>query len=233
MNRIGKPSREKSFRSIHDLYHDRYVSGGRRLDDARQLDVGARLMLERSTILPRLSRAKVLLDLLDLCWQGGKHQEASERQRVFDVFGLLTECYQPVVDDLLVISAFEIHAKAVLLKLGYVIHQIRKPKALRSLQNESPVHVRTVRASTKRGEDVLFHRNSVGIEVLLQDEYLKHYPLPVGAAAAIMEARTRRNTIHFAEPYVWALDRNLVELVEHLGSAIPRVPIRRRARRRA
>src|ERR1700686_4928748 len=107
MNKVLKPSEEKVFRSVHDLYHDRYVSGGRRLHDARQLDVSARLMLERSKILPNLSRAKLLLDLLGFCWKGGQVLDDSEHQRVFDVFGLLMECYEHIVDDLLVISAFE------------------------------------------------------------------------------------------------------------------------------
>jgi hypothetical protein len=232
MNVAYKPSGEKSFRSIHDLYHDRYLSGGRRLHDARQLDLGARVMLERSTILPSLSRAKVLLDLLDLCRKGGQVHGDAERQRVFDVFGLLMDCYQLIVDDLLVIFAFEIHAKAVLLKAGYVIHQIRKPKALRSLQSESPIHIRTVQASSKRGEEVGFQPHSLGIDLLLREKYLQHYPLPSGGAAAIAEVRKRRNTIHFVEPYVWAVDRSLIQLVEHLESAISPIRVQRRSTKR-
>jgi hypothetical protein len=228
----GRKSVQKSFRSIHDLYHDRYVSGGRRLNDARQLDVNARMMLERSKILPNLARANLLLDLLDFCRKGGHVLDDAEHQRVFDVFSLLMECYQYIVDDLLVVSAFEIHAKAVLLKSGYVIHQIREPKKLRKIQSKAPIHVRTVQASSKRGEEVRFQSYSLGIGVLLQEKYLQHYPLPSGTDAAIAQAKTRRDTIHFAEHYPWAVDRNLLKLVEHLGSAIPPIRIRRRPTKR-
>ena len=82
----------------------------------------------------------------------------------------------------------------------------------------------------KRGDDVLFARTTLGIATLLENPYIKHYPLSQNALAAIVEVRRRRNLIHFAEPYSWAVDRNLLELVGHLNHVIPPKQVRRAAR---
>jgi len=109
----------KSDRSIHDLFHDHYSGNGSAASWVEYINRGARVMLDRTTIVPNLQRAKVLLDLLDVFWTGEHLNNELERQRVFDVFSLLTDCFEPIADDVLIISALEIHAKAELLRKGY------------------------------------------------------------------------------------------------------------------
>jgi len=76
-------------------------------------------------------------------------------------------------------------------------------------------------------------KTALGITTLLRESYIKHYPVTSGALMAFNEVRRRRNFVHFAEPYVWGVDRNLLDLVDHLNRAIPLVATHRRSRRRA
>ena len=218
------------YASIHHLFHDHYAGGVKVSAWAQQLHQGARLMLERTAIVSNLQRAYLLLDVMESL-QHSPQVGVSQESRVFGVFALLTDCYSYIADDLLVAAAFEIHAKAKLLKAGYVIHNIREPVHLRKLQKKQPIHVRTVRARMKQGDNVLFDRITLGIATLLEARYLSHYPLTPGALGALGEVRRRRNLVHFAEPHSWAVDRNLLELVEHLNRDIP--PFRKRQRRRS
>jgi hypothetical protein len=215
-------------RSIHDLFHDHYSGTGSAASWIEYIDRGARVMLDRTTIVPNLQRAKILLDVLDVLQTGDHHDNELELQRVFDVFSLLTDCFEPIADDVLIISALEIHAKAELLRKGYVIHEIRQPSRLRKQQKEKPVHVRTVRAAIRKGEQVVFNQGTLGIGLLLIDKYLKHYPVPPTAVAALAEVRRRRNFVHFPDPYGYGVDRGLLQLVQHLHTVIPPIKIRRR-----
>jgi hypothetical protein len=221
---------KKSDRSIHDLFNDHYSGSASATSWIEYIDRGARVMLERTTIVPNLQRAKVLLDVLDVFWTGDHLNNELERQRVFDVFSLLTDCFEPIADDVLIISALEIHAKAELLRKGYVIHEIRHPSRLRKQQNNTPVHVRTVRAALRKGEQVVFNQGTIGISLLLLDKYLKHYPVPPAAVTALAEVRRRRNFVHFPDPYTYGVDRSLLELVQHLHNVIPPIKIRTRRR---
>lgn len=219
------------YANIHHLYHDRYRSGGSITAWVDQLHQNARLMLQRTSILPSLSRAHLLLDVLGRLTAAGDFGDDSE-QRFFGIFALLTDCYEVIADDLLILSALEIHAKVMLLKAGYVIHDIRKPATLRKRQKDRPIHVRTVRALAKKGDDVVFAQTTLAIGTLLEQKYIKHYPLSPSAATALAEVRRRRNLVHFAEPYSWTVDRNLLELVDHLNGVIPQIRIRTRRRPR-
>ena len=219
------------YANIHDFYHDHYINGGGVAAWANQLHQNARIMLQRTAILPSLARANLLLDVLDR-FTPAERSDESVQARFFGVYRLLTECYEVIADDLLILSALEIHAKATLLKAGYVIHDIRKPRALNQQQKDRPVHVRTVRAFVNKGGHVEFARTTLGIGVCLQPKYIRHYPLPAGAATALAEVRRRRNFVHFAEPYFWTVDRDLLELVGHLDETIPVIRIRARSRPR-
>jgi hypothetical protein len=176
-------------------------------------------MLERTTILPNLWRAKVLLDVLDA-------QRSSANS--IDLFVLLTDCYDAIVDDLLILAVVEIHAKAQLLRGGYAIHEISAPAALRKQQKTSPVHVRALRAASRRGQNVTFRANTVGISVLFEKEYRRRYGLPDALLGAVAGVRQRRNFVHLTEPFGWSLDRELLDLVEHLNAVVPRQKLRAR-----
>lgn len=223
---------KKSNRSIHDLFHDHYSGSGSAASWIEYIDRGARVMLDRTAIVRNLQRAKLLVDVLDVFWTGDHIDNELERQRVFDLSSLLTDCFEPIADDVLIISALEIHAKAELLRKGYVIHEIRRPSRLRKQQKDRPVHVRTVRAAIRKGEQVVFNQFTIGISILLLDKYFKHYPVPPTAVAALSEVYRRRNFVHFPDPYTYGVDRSLLELVQHLHAVIPPVKTRRRLRPR-
>jgi len=86
----------KSDRNIHDLFHDHYCGSASAASWIEYIDRGARVILDRTTIVPNLPRAKILLDVLDVFWTGDHLDNELERQRVFDVFSLLTDCFEPM-----------------------------------------------------------------------------------------------------------------------------------------
>jgi hypothetical protein len=173
-------------------------------------------MLDRTTILSNLWRAKVLLGVAD-----SLRPKPGGRDYSMELFVLLSDCYEPILDDLLLLSVVEIHAKAQLLRGGYAIHEISAPSTLRKRQKISPVHVRTLRAASRRGEDVTFREHTLGISVLLEKQYRDRYGLPDKVTGAVTGVRRRRNLVHFAEGYGWSLNHELLEFVEHLHAVVP------------
>ena len=213
-------------RNIHALHHDRYANGGVIKHEAEFLDRGARVMLSKTKIVPNLARASMLLDVFEHLPPA---EDAASQERMFNVFHLLSDCYEPVADDVLILAAFEIHAKAQLLRRGYAIHEIHTPSDLKRTQRRSPVHVRSIRALGRRGTPPVFTDKTIGISSLMAPNYFRIYRLPsVAAETALEEVRRRRNFVHFGEPYTWALDRALLNLVSHLERVIPQIVVRRR-----
>ncbi|MGH7926480.1 MAG: hypothetical protein ACREQV_01635 [Candidatus Binatia bacterium] len=185
------------------------------------LDQAARSMLERTRIINNVERARLLLDALDRLPTPVEARESSEGELWFELFRLLCDNYAPIVDDLLLISAFEMAAKASLLRAGYVIHEIETPKDLRACQRKRPVHRRTVRASITRGTDVQFSDRTIGMPALMEPKYFVRHRLPRGAASALREVQGRRNLVHFQMLLMWGVDRDLISLVEHLDRSLP------------
>ncbi len=212
----------KTYASLHALLHDFYVTGGHSFSPyARVIDCSARRLLQRARIFDNLSRARTLRKLLDRALASGQHDDETVMDR-FELHHILIDCYDVMVDDLLLLSAFENHAKAVLLGSGYVVHEITKPAALRGKHREQPVHVRAVRSILRKGTDVTFSEKTVGLETLLKPAYSKKYPISKQVAAGLGEIRGRRNQIHFNTGYAWSVTSEVLATVAHLDSAIPR-----------
>lgn len=212
----------KTYPSIHGLLHDFYITSGRTFSPyARAINWSARNLLKRTRILDNLSRARTLRKLLDRAFASGQNDDEAVMDR-FELHDMLIDCYDVMVDDLLLLSAFENHAKAALLGSGYVVHEIAKPSVLRKRQREHPVHVRAVRAALTKGTDVTFSEKTIGLQDLLKPAYLKRFPMPKQVATGIDEIRGRRNQIHFNTGYAWTVTTEVLATVAHLDSTIPK-----------
>lgn len=129
----------RSYPSIHALLHDFYVTSGRSFSPyARVIDWSARKLLTRTRISGNLSRAKTLRKLIDRSLTAAAHDDDEAVMDRFELHYMLTDCYDVMVDDLLLLSAFESHAKATLLGSGYVVHEISTPAALRKSNAITP-----------------------------------------------------------------------------------------------
>ena len=211
-----------TYSSIHALLHDFYISAGRSFTPyARAIEWSARRLLQRTRILENLSRAKTLRKLLDRSFVSGQNDDEAVMDR-FELHDMLIDCYDVMVDDLLLLSAFENHAKAVLLARGYVVHQINKPAYLKSKQRAAPVHVRAVRSAIRKGEAVSFSEKTVGLQELFEGAYLRRFPIPADVNKGLQEIRARRNQIHFNSGFAWTLSIEVLAAASHLGSTIPK-----------
>jgi hypothetical protein len=212
-----------TYANLHALLHALYGTTGQSLwRYARAIDWSARNLLQRARIYGNLSRAMTLQKVLARALTDAQPTEDAEAiVDRFELHGILTGFYDVMVDDLLLLSAFENHAKAVLLTNGHVVHEISQPSVLRKLQNVKPIHVRTIRSALGKGVNVTFSEKTIGIETLLKAPYLKKYPISRQVAAGISEIRARRNQIHFNSGYVWSVTPEVLATVAYLKSAIP------------
>lgn len=142
-----------TYKNHHDYLHHLYKTGKGLSLNADSLSGSARIMLQKTEILGNLDKAKGLLTLYDELRISGFKGNTGE-----SLFGVahraLSECYAVILDDLMLLSAFEIYAKSLLIKKSYVIHEIKKPKSLATKQRKTPVHIRSIKAVISKGEEV-------------------------------------------------------------------------------
>ena len=104
--------------------------------------------------------------------------------------------YDVVHDDLFIVAAFENYAKAELLGKRYVVHVVNRPPELRKLQEERPLHMKTL-LGRKYREKFYFSHFTIGMRQLLQPDYLAKLDLSKREIAALQSCRGIRNSIHF------------------------------------
>ena len=209
-----------SYASIHLLLHDVYREGKALAAYAPTLEWAARSFLDKATLIRRLESARITTTLIDTAFK----QPFTDPMRpdVGALTRLSMEFFEPLVDDVLLISAFENMAKAKLLRRRYVVHEITRPRALAERQRGEPVHVMTINSEMKRCQRVDFKETTIGLATLLKPQYLRLFPLPTKAMKAMEEVRLRRNLVHFNFGLMWRLSSELIALADHLNAKIPK-----------
>jgi hypothetical protein len=208
--------------TLEDHLRDAYTSTNKDAvrTTALYLDAYSRKTLSRVTLVGCLERAEALLDVAEDHFVASFTNERSRRIHEH-VFRALSDCYEPIVDDVLLISAFEMYAKASLLRRGFAVHEISAPKDLRDTQRSKPIHRNTLRARKRTGANVAFKEGTIGLSTLLSKEYEAKYPMPTDVKKGLGEARRRRNLVHFQTALMWAVTRDLVAFATHLNSKVP------------
>jgi hypothetical protein len=182
---------------------------------ATQLLWGARAMLNKTQIVPNIKHTRILRKALDNLNATTSTEDRTKEW--FDIFEVLCTFFDPILDDVLLISAFETYAKACLLKQGYFVHNIKRPKNLTLVQKREPVSLEEV----THYKNVEFFEKTLGIELLTQDNYIKLYPFTEDTTKGLNTVRQRRNTVHFYVGVAWAIDNELISFVEELNEKIP------------
>ena len=222
--------------TIVDLIHEGYRKGKSNLATS-SLDWMARSMLEKAKIAKHIDRAKVLRTLVDQSFaKSGKGE--FDRKAGHELFSLLSECFDVLIDDLIIGSAFELYAKRMLLSQGYCVHDISLPENLRLAQRGkkgqggAPVHVNTIKATETKGAAVGFGETTLSLSILMSKPYANRLNLPADAMRGLAEVRERRNLVHFHTHLTWNVTSDLLALVEYLDKAIPTCDVLRKRGRR-
>lgn len=210
---------KKQLNTIHDYMHTQYLSGAQ-FKEYKNLDWAARSMLDKTTIVKNIERAKSLRKLCNKEMKNVRENKHSTDDYI-ELYKLLLECYETIVDDVMILSAFEILMKRRLLAKGYVIHNIIKPNELKNIQKKRPVHRRTICSQDKKNIKIEFSDNTLGIGLLLNKGYIERIKVPESFLECIDRVRKRRNLVHFHNGYAFDLDDNLINFVEYLNKAIP------------
>lgn len=215
-------------RIINELW-ELYIPNGPMHWVALQLEAYARRALDSVPLASNIEQARALSEVHEFLIKRDFTQESNVRRHLA-VHRALTKDYVPVVHDVLLVSAFELLAKASLIRRSLVVHEIKEPIDLSDMQRKIPIHRNTLRARQKLGETIVFSNRTIGLSVLLGSKYRKHYPLSNLEYQGLKEARERRNLIHFQVHLLWNVSKSLIEFAAYLGQNIPKFINGRRQR---
>ena len=97
---------------------------------ANALIYNAKRIIEKAKIIKNIEQAINLREQIN--------QEAAKRipEKPLKKMQRLNEFYNYMLDDLCIISAYEMYSKAILLKNNYIIHLINKPNNLKKQQKK-------------------------------------------------------------------------------------------------
>jgi len=126
------------------------------------------------------------------------------------IFKEIQRKYDIIHDDLFIVAAFENYAKAELISKKYLVHRLSKPSKLAKKQKIKPIHFLTLR-STNNKPHVFIENYTVGINILLQPEYVKAIGISQIELGAVEVCRRIRNSIHFGGPRVVGYNLKMLE----------------------
>ena len=110
--------------------------------------------------------------------------------------------YEQLIDDIRICIFFENCMKAILLFNGVIIHRFQastanksQVKQLSDAQKKQPLSVECI-ALNNIGDD-WFHRNTIGMDLLLSTGYQVNIKLPPELLTVVKKINARRNGLHF------------------------------------
>ncbi|PHS20146.1 MAG: hypothetical protein COA86_02325 [Kangiella sp.] len=212
----------KSYSSVHEHMHEQYIEG-KTSKMYKSLDYFSRSMLNKATIVKNIKKAKILYKVVN---EKIKSSGTMENDDIHQLYMLLTDCFEVIVDDVILLSAFEMLMKRKLLAKSYIIHEITEPLFLKKKQKKVPIHVRTIQSNAKNKESIKFSDNTIGIGFLMKNDYLSKTKVPDSILKGLAKVRNRRNLVHFQSPFAWSVDNELLELVQYLDKEIPSIKIK-------
>lgn len=118
------------------------------------------MMLDRANIARNPEKASALQLLYNELRLAIDNPLAKWKPR-FLAFRALSECFTVILNDLMLMSSFEIYAKGVPASKGYVVHEISSPKKIENAQKKLPVRVRTIQAAIAKGDGVTFKESTM------------------------------------------------------------------------
>lgn len=177
-------------------------------------------MLEKADIVRNLRQARELRLLRDRMVTQISGMSKEERHEFMMLYQVQMGYYDVIVDDLIVMGAFEMYAKAMLLARQRIPHLVTKPNQLSKLQKKHPLHMRTYRSQLRKGKLVSLSPNTLTASTLLHPNYQAVIGLPRSTFAELSKINKRRNLVHFHLALSWDLPIEAIEAIETLRDAI-------------
>lgn len=196
-----------------------YRNGGSTRGSSRILFLNAQRLLKKSNLARNLSRARDLGKVRKLLYELGPDHAGFEH--ALTVFKEQSAYYDVIVDDVIIVGAFELYAKAMLLKKQRLPHVITKPGPLARGQKNRPIHFRTYRSELKKG-DVSLSTKTLAASTLIGPGYRSALDLPASVFPELRKIIERRNRIHFHGAMGWTIESSMIDAVQSLSDAIDR-----------
>lgn len=174
-------------------------------------------MLKNAKIVQNIDDAIYLRKALDKILNHIDHP-------IEDSFGLANilhhKFYQHIVDDIIICSAFEMYAKATLLKKQYVIQAIDYPNNRKKEQNEKPIHIKTLLSDKSKNAIWRLSRNTLPISILLKHNYFSKITKHEELLPVLLEINKRRNLLHYNVASAYNLEMPMLTEIEFLINTI-------------
>jgi hypothetical protein len=185
---------------------------------AREILHYAKKMLGKAKIVQNLESAITISQAMNLT------RGQPDIDLHMGLFRSLSQFHEYIIDEVAIVSAFELYAKATLLKKQYLIHEITRPAHLRTKQKKTPIHRATFRASYRKGENPQVDFKTLGTGKLLSAKYKKCIGLPSYVFTEIASFNKDRNLVHLHAIQIYGMSekklRGIKALKKNIDAAV-------------
>ena len=146
-------------------------------------------------------------------------------EKILLLTGTMFEFYDYIVDDFIIIGAYENFIKGKLIEMGHVPFKVKiSYKSLFNRQKRTPIHIDEIKEEL--GEDIADHLQdyTLGASVLLKESYFKITDLCSDTRLQLHEANQRRNKIHFDTGAIVGLELEFLYAIQDLANKISDSP---------
>lgn len=183
----------------------------------KSLYMNSARMIKNAKIVQNISDAIYLRKALDKILNHTDHP-------IEDSFGLAnilhSKFYQHIVDDIVICSAFEMYAKATLLKKQYVVQNIDYPNNRKKEQKIKPIHLRTLMSDKSKGIIWRLSKNTLPVSLLLKNCYFSKITKHDKLRSVLVELNNRRNLLHYNVASAYAIEMPMLTEINFLINTI-------------
>ena len=202
--------------SYNDLIKSTYQNGGSLKKFAKHIGESSARMLNRAKIVKNIDKAVLIRSLIDDYISKSK----DPGNKLLSTYMLLMDYHDSLVDEVIIISAFELYAKAILMTKGYFVYVINSPSDLHHEQKKRPIHRLEYRHLVKSGKLVNFSGNTISASILLGKNYQKTLNVSDHLIHELNKINKRRNFVHFTTSYGYTLDKHLFSAIQEIKQLI-------------
>ena len=171
-------------------------------------------MLSKAKIVNNLEAAIVLAKIRKKHNSNGIKTESESRDDL-DLFMLLMNCYEPIIDEVAIVGAFENYAKSLLLRKQYIVHEMKGRE-----NKDGPLHIKTF-LSNGKGSGALKY-STLSAATILKLAYAKIYSLSDGCIDHLKKFKDTRNFLHMDTKMTARITLSELEAIDELKRAIER-----------
>ncbi|GGY65163.1 hypothetical protein GCM10011613_06270 [Cellvibrio zantedeschiae] len=171
------------------------------------LMINARKMLHKAKIATNIESALRIAKAME--------KDAKTRSELFCV---LLDYYEHIIDDVAIMSAFELFAKSKLLRKQYIIHDLESAKdqhKIRNVQKKQPIHIKSCLA-----KNYTIKETTLSTSVLLSPKYTVKYNLSDSCIKNLGFFNKTRNLLHMHEITTYGMHLEKLEAIIELKQAI-------------